>query len=339
MPALLKSEGRRSLKMIPGEFVHQTRETPFALFVVNCCMDPPFDSKRYYDTTGRTLYLTNTALTAGVEITDARIAAYRAAREGDKDPFASGKSPRQEARDSVFTTSSFCCVSVDNKQNMVGNCSKCMKKMGWNCPSVINVRKLIVGFPDNEDPRTLMSVYAGNIKKNGNSQSEFLSGKKCVKSKAPKRSALLHDPSAWLAQRNNKFLYETCLALLILPKRKKGATNPSKFRERPELIKQLLALADNPKAFRKNQDNQRQFSADREMGAYGYSDFTTVLYEKTGAQKKLKQELGFTKSNSIEEDSSCEGKEEGFAEKKNNSGKPLPFITQDDSREEDDDEL
>jgi hypothetical protein len=119
-----------------------------------------------------------------------------------------------------------------------------------------------------------------------------------------------------------------------------GATNQSNFRGRPELIKQLLALADNPKEFRKSQDDQRQFSADREMGAYGYSDFTSVLYEKMLAQKKLQQELGFTKSNKEEEDSSCEGEEEGFAEKKNNSGKPLPFITQeDDNREEDDDEL
>jgi hypothetical protein len=30
------------------------------------------------------------------------------------------------------------------------------------------------------------------------------------------KSALLHDPSTWLAQKNNKVLYETCLALLIL---------------------------------------------------------------------------------------------------------------------------
>jgi hypothetical protein len=185
-----------------------------------------------------------------------------------------------------------------------------------------------------------MSVYAGNTKKNGDSQSEFLSGKKCAKSMAPKKSALLHDPSAWLAQRNTKFLYETCLALMILPQREEGATNQSNFRGRPELIKQLLALADNPKEFRKSQDDQRQFSADREMGAYGYSDFTSVLYEKMLAQKKLQQGLGFTKSNKEEEDSSCEGEEEGFVEKKNNSGKPLPFITQeDDNREEDDDEL
>jgi hypothetical protein len=76
MPDLLEREGRRSLKMTPGEFVHQTRETLFALFVVNCCMDKTFDSKRYNDTTGRTLYLTNTALTTGVEITEERIAAY-----------------------------------------------------------------------------------------------------------------------------------------------------------------------------------------------------------------------------------------------------------------------
>jgi hypothetical protein len=206
MPDLLQREGLRSLKMTPEEFFHQTRETPLPLFVVNCCMDTTFDSKRYYDATGRTLYLTNTALTAGVEITDKIIAAYRAAREGDKNPFASAnRSPRQQVQDSDFATSGFCCVSVKDNNNLVGNCIKCIKKMAWNCPSVLKVRKLTEGFPDNEDPRTLMSVYgAGRTKENGDSGSEFLSGKKCAKSKATKRAALLlHDPHTWLAQRNN----------------------------------------------------------------------------------------------------------------------------------------
>jgi hypothetical protein len=46
------------------------------------------------------------------------------------------------------------------------------------------------------------------------------------------KSTLLHDPSTWLAQKNNKVLYETCLALMILPQREEGTTNPSKFREK-----------------------------------------------------------------------------------------------------------
>jgi hypothetical protein len=311
IPKLLKREGRRSLKMTPGEFVHQTRETLFSLFIANCCMDENFDSKRYYDKTGRTLYLTNTALTAGVEITDDRIATYRAAREGDKSHFATAdegsdttkKSPRQQARDSVFATSGFCCVSVDNNKNLVGNCPKCIKKMGWDCPSVLNVRKITKGYENNEDLRTLMSVYsAGSAKKNGNSQSEFISGKKCAKSKA-KRSTLLHDPASWLAQRTDKFLYETCSGMMILPQREAGAINISKFRDRPELIRQLLSLAADPAAFRKNQADQRQqSSADRELGAYGYSDFTSVLYEEMRARKKLKEELGLTKPNQEDDD-------------------------------------
>jgi hypothetical protein len=66
--------------------------------------------------------------------------------------------------------------------------------------------------------------------------------------------------------------------------------------ERRELKKQLLALAANPKLFRKNQEDQRQPSADREMGAYGYSDFTSALHKKMLDKKKLQKELGFTKT-------------------------------------------
>jgi hypothetical protein len=289
-------------------------------------MNKTFDSKRYQNTMGRTFYLTNTALTAGVEITEARIAAYRAAREGDKKQFATSPSPRQQARDSVFTTSGFCCVSVDDNKNLVGTCQKCMKKIAWDCPSVLNVRHIIEGFSDNEDPRTLMSVYsAGTAKRNGNSQSEFLSGK--AKSKATKKSTLLHhDLASWLAQRTDMFLYETCLGLMILPTREAGAINPSKFRERPELIKQLLAFADDPQAFPKNQEDQRQ-SVDREMGAYGYSGFTKRLDEITRSQAK--DELGLKTPNKEEDDISCDA-EEGFAETKDSSRKSeLPFpVTQ-----------
>jgi hypothetical protein len=341
LPDLLKREALRSRSMKPGEFVPQTRETAFALFVANCCMDKDFDSKRYYDTTGRELYLTNTALTTGVEITDARIAVYRAAREGDKKPFLAispspspSPSPRQQARDSVFTTSGFCCVSVDDNKNLVGMCQKCMKKMGWNCPSVLNVRCRLDGFSDHEDPRSLMGVYsAGIAKRNGNSQSEFLSGK--AKARTKKKSTLMHDPASWLAHRTNDFLYEACLGLMILPKREAGAINPSKFKQRPELIAQLVALANDPQEFRKNQEHQRS-SADREMGAYGYSDFTSVqLYEQMDEQKKDK--LGRLKTNKEEDDISCDSAEEGFAETKDNSGKSaLPFtITQEDTQVDD----
>jgi len=311
-------------------------------------MDKTFDSKCYQNTTGRTFYLTNTALTAGVEITEARIAAYRAAREGDKKQFATSPSPRQQARDSVYTASGFCDVSVDDNKNLVGTCQKCMKKMAWDCPSVLNVRHIIEGFLDNEDPRTLMSVYrAGTAKRNSNSQSEFLSGK--AKSKATKKlNVLHHDTASWLAQRTDKFLYDTCLGLMILPTREAGAINPSKFRERPELIKQLVALADDPKAFRKNQECQRH-SSDREMGACGCSDFTSALHERTLEQKK--DDEGRLKTpNKEEDDISCDGAEkgfeEGFAETKNNSGKSarLPFaITQEEGDDledtQEDDEL
>jgi hypothetical protein len=332
-PDLLKREGLRSRRMTAGEFVPQTHETPFALFVVNC-MGKEFDSKRYHDTTGRTLYLTNTALTVGVEITEVRIAAYRASRGGDKKQFATSSSPRQQARDSVFTTSGFCCVSVDDNKNLVGTCQKCIKKMGWNCPSVLNVRGIIEGFSDNEDPSTLMGVYSvGAAKRNGNSQSEFLSGR--AKAKNKKKSTLLtHDPGSWLKSRTLNFLYEACLGLMILPKREAGAINPSKFKQRPELIAQLVAFADDPQAFRKNQEHQR--SADREMGAYGYADFTSVLYEQMDEQKKDK--LGRLKTNKEEDDISCDNAEEGFAETaKDNSGKSaLPFtITQEDTQVDD----
>jgi hypothetical protein len=332
VPALLAREGLRSIKMKPGEFVHQTRETFFSLFVVNCCMEENFDSKPYHDKTGRTLYLTNTALTAGVEITDERISAYRAAREGASADSTTKKSPRQQARDSVFVTSGFCCVSVDNNKNLVGNCPKCIKKMGWDCPSVLNVRKITKGYAANGHPRILMSVYSGgSAKKNGNSKSEFLSGKKIAKWKT-KRSTLLHDPPAWLAQRTDKYLYETCLGLMILPKREAGVINPSKFRERPELIKQLLAMAADPKAFRKIQEDQRLSSADRELGAYGYSDFTSVLYEEMRAQK---EDLGLAKPEQLADagatssPSGCEDDEESM-ERKCTGGNPLPFITQED---------
>ena len=321
LPELLKREERRSLKMIPGEFVHQTRETLFALFVVNC-MDETFDSKPYDDNSGRKLYLTNTAITAGVEITEKRVAAYRAAREGDKTYFASAnegtsasikRSPRQQARDSIFATSGFCCVSIDDNENLVGNCPKCIKKMGWDCPSVLNVRKITKGYRNNEDQKSLMSVYGGRAKQNRNHQSQFLSGKNIPKSKA-KRAELLEDTACWLEQRQTNYLYDTCLRLMILPQREVGAIGISKFRNRPELIKQLFAIADDPKAFRKNQERQRQ--ADRELGAYGYSDFTSELDNNMRVQTKSNQE----------------GDEEsGFAaDKKEKMTSAMPFITQED---------
>jgi hypothetical protein len=178
-----------------------------------------------------------------------------------------------------------------------------------------------------------MSVYnAGRTTNNGNSQSEFLSGKKCAKSK--KKSDLLHDPATWLRQRTGKYLYETCLGLMILPQREEGAMNPSKFKKRTELIDQLLLFAENPRSFRKNQEDHRQSSADREMGAYGYSDFTSVMYEEMRAKEKWHEEMGAD---------GCDGEEEeeGVAEKKNdNSGKALPFITQeDDDLDDTNDEL
>jgi hypothetical protein len=298
-------------------------------------MNPTLDSKLYDDGTGRTLYLTNTALTAGVEITDERVAAYRAAREGDKKYFASGanRTPRKQARDSVFATGSFCLVSIDENNDLVGNCQKCMKKISFGCPSVLNVRKRIGAFPDNEDLTTLMSVSSdGKSTRNGNSQSDNLSGK--TKSKAKKKkSALVCDPAAWLQQRNDKYLYETCLGLLILPKREAGAINPSKFRSRTELINQLMKFAADPQVFRKNQEDQRQSSADREMGAYGYSDFTSVLHEEMAAQKQWNDEVGFKKPKQEDDYISCDSMlgEEGFAETKKKCWKSaVPFtVTQD----------
>jgi len=317
LPELLKREARRSLKMIPGEFVHQTHETSFALFVVNC-MDETFDSKPYDDNSGRKLYLTNTAITAGVEITEERIAAYRAAREGDKTYFASAnegtsasikRSPRQQARDSIFATSGFCCVSIDDNENLVGNCPKCIKKMGWDCPSVLNVRKITKGYRNNEDPKSLMFVYSEErAKQNGKHQSQFLSGKNVPKSKA-KRTELLKDTTFWLKQKKTKYLYETCLGLMILPQREVGAIGISRFRDRTELIKQLSAIADDPKAFRKNQEHQRQ--TERELGAYGYSDFTSKL------------------DNNIQTKSNQGDEESGFAADKKMTP-AMPFITQED---------
>jgi hypothetical protein len=333
MPALLKREGRRSLKMKAGKLEPQTRETPFSLFVANCCMDPTLDSKLYDDGTGRELYLTNTALTAGEEITEERVAAYQAARKGDKKYFASeNRTPREQVRDSVFATSGFCCVLVNENNDLVGNCQKCIKKIAFGCPSVLNVRKRIGAFQDNEDPKTLMYVYSdGKSTRNGNSQSPYLSGK--AKTKAKKKSTLMHDPGVWLKQRNDKYLYETCLGLMILPKREADAIDPTKFKIRPELIAQLLKFADHPQAFRKSQEDQRQLSADREMGAYGYSTFTSVLHEEMDAQKKWNDEAGFKKPKQEQDDDiSCDSmeEEEGFAETKNNSGKSeLPFtVTQ-----------
>ena len=330
LPELLKREQRRSIKMAPGEFVCQTRETHSALFIANCCIDETFDSKRCEDKTGRMLHLTNAALTAGVEITEERIAAHRAAREGDKTCFASAdegssasvkKSPRQQARDSVCATGSFCCVVIDDNKNLVGNCPKCMKKMGWDCPSVLNARKITKGCGNKEDPKSLMCVCsAGSAKKSGNSQSQFLSGKNIPKSKA-KRSTLLDDPAVWLAQRTNNYLCNTCLRLMILPRREAGAIGVSKF-QKTELVKQLLALADDPKVFRKNQEDQRQ--ADRELGACGCSDFISEL-DDTRAQTKQHQE-GDEKS--------------GFAaDKKENMMSALPFITQEDNEDLEDDDI
>jgi hypothetical protein len=322
MPALLKREGRRSLKMKPGEFQRQTRVTPFSLFVANCCMNPTLDSKLYDDGTGRTLYLTNTALTAGVEITDERVAAYRAAREGDKKYFASAnRTPRnkREIRFSLLVASVF----DRRKQRLGWELPKMHEKdIFWLSKCPYNVRKRIGAFPYNEDLTTLMSVSSdGKSTRNGNSQSDNLSGK--TKSKAKKKkSALVCDPAAWLQQRNNKYLYETCLGLLILPKGEAGAINPSKFRSRTELIKQLMKFAANPQVFRKNQEGQRQSSADREMGAYGYSDFTSVLHEEMAAQKQWNDEVGLKKPKQEDDYISCDSMlgEEGFAETKKTVG-------------------
>jgi hypothetical protein len=106
--------------------------------------------------------------------------------------------------------------------------------------------------------------------------------------------------------------------------------NPSEFPVRTELIEQLLKFAADPQAFQKNQEDQRQSSADREMGAYGCSNFTSVLHEEMKAQKKWNDELGLKKPKQEQDDDiSCDSmeEEEGFAETKNNSGKSeLPFM-------------
>jgi hypothetical protein len=165
-------------------------------------------------------------------------------------------------------------------------------------------------------------------------QAKYLSGK--ARAKFKKKSTLVHDPGAWLKQREDKHLYETCLGLMILPEREGGGINPDKFRARSELIDQLLDFAADPQAFRKNQEDQRQSSADREMGACGHSNFTSVLAEETMAQKKCNDDVGFKKPKQEQDDDiSCDSmEEEGFAETKCNSGKSeLPFaVTQEEEQ-------
>jgi hypothetical protein len=69
------------------------------------------------------------------------------------------------------------------------------------------------------------------------------------------------------------------------------------------------------------------------MGAYGYSDFTTVLHEEMAAQKQWNEEVGFKKPKEKDDEISCDSmlEEEGFAETEKNCGKSeLPFtVTQD----------
>ena len=94
-----------------------------------------------------------------------------------------------------------------------------------------------------------------------------------------------------------------------------------------------MKFAANPQAFRKNQEDQRQSSPDGEMGAYGHSDFTSVLHEEMAAQKQWNDEVGLKKPKQEDDCISCDSmlEEEGFAETKKNCGKSeVPFtVTQD----------
>jgi hypothetical protein len=75
-----------------------------------------------------------------------------------------------------------------------------------------------------------------------------------------------------------------------------GATNPSKFREKGGNLRSSSWHWQPIRNYFGRIKKKRQPSADREMGAYGYSDFTSALHKKMLDKKKLQKELGFTKT-------------------------------------------
>ena len=112
--------------------------------------------------------------------------------------FKTGTSWGGHSEDELDCLTEFC---------LVGTCQKCIKKVTWDSPSVLNARHVTEGFSEDESVKTLMSVFSkGRAKMSGNSTSECLSGK----AKAKMKSTLIHDPAAWLAQRSDKHLCKTC---------------------------------------------------------------------------------------------------------------------------------